>query len=377
MNWIFSYLIKDYTRHLYAGFRHLVLMTSVVATTIFLAALTPTFVFEHSAAFSYAAFDGHINGPITESTANALKRLPEMTRTGIMSGGGGDVMYGTRQVQAATVSFYKDAGDLDMTWYSQPLLISGRRPKQGEWAVDWTIARNLKIKPGDRIATKINFASSGKDYRQSGVVVGIYAPTKQTNRSVILPMTDELKQILDKQTDGAIYSDFFFKSEALPAVSQFLQAKTINEGMTLIARQQGILEGKKAVDEFINPFLQTGATYVAMITFLFFILREQWVRIERRRKNLAILLALGIRRWQIIALNLVEQLCIAFATTLAGLWVGRLLMEGVFFQYLPAQISSGLIAIIFALNILVLGLSIAQISLKIRYLPVAKLLAQE
>lgn len=373
--WVIEYLAREYKKRLYITVRHLILMSAVVAASIVLASVMPSLYFHHSAAFIYGDFDAVFNGPISEEKFNLLMSSPAVKKAIPVSRGWGAAGYKNKRLSDIDILRYEKASDLGYTWFSDELLINGRKPKQGEVALTWDLAHALKLKPGNKIILELRIHD--KIYKQSGFVAGIYAPTRESSKLAAAPFTEETRQATKLNTGGILYSDIFIKTSDKEELINLVSSKEFFREGALIERENELKNAENYINKIINPFMRTGATYIAIATYLFFVLREQWARLEKRRKNIAIFIALGIRNRQLIILNMIEQIFIGVITTLGGYWGGKYLMQDIWGQYLPAQITNQLITIIFILNILVLVLSIIQIKIKTKYLPVSKLLATE
>lgn len=196
---------------------------------------------------------------------------------------------------------------------------------------------------------------------------------------MLTPLTKE-KEIAEKiRADGVIYSHVFIKFNTrnnLPQALSDLQ-KLQNESRHVETVPEAYARGKAVLEKTLNRNTRYATIWAAYIIYTVFVLREQSVRMERRKKSFAILYSLGFSERRFKRLLISEQIILNFLTVFIGIWFATYVLESHLGFYVPRETILFAVFYVAVVILLVLGVSIGQLVFKLRKIDVARLLATE
>lgn len=385
MKFFLYYLRSEYSKRLYFTFRQLLFLSLIIGFIFYFAAMWPSVNFSHTATYQHAKYDVFVNGPLkSRDVKNILafkRKSGSIKGIGFMTGYLDKVFSKTKIIDGIRVFYYapKDFKRINLSYFSDGLLVEGQIAKSDEWAIDYMTAKKLDIRIGDIISFK-NVYSDGKQnrtIRQSGKIAAIYASTNEVV-GLLVPLQAEIKKLLYKSTEGVIYADLFLKfiNNKNSFVSYAMNLRKDEEWL-IQPLAEGYAQGRAAFEQTLNRNIRNATVWISMFIYLIYILREQFLRIDRRKKNLAILFSLGFSQIRIYKLFITEQLILNLSTAAMGFWLGKYLLEDTYGVFIPKETTYFLAGLFIIINVVVLILTIFQLIYRFNRLDVAKLLSSE
>lgn len=379
---LINYMISEYKRRAYYFAKQTVLFSVVVGCIFAFSALWPAMDFYHTALYQHSKFDIAINGPITGKEFNEIKKLAGSSSRLVATNSPQAqqiVVNGRAYRKEINVILFekKDHKDIGLTYLSDGLIVAGNIEKDGI-ALDALSASYLGAGIGDDVTLVFEFVNQDNlekvNMSLSGKLTALFAPTSNIAQSAAAPISDEIKNYFSREE--VIYSDLFIKTDSrqLPALLSKVNAHG-QLNISPISRLR--VMARSAADMSLNRNIQHGMIWVALSIYLIYSLREQFLRIESRKKNIAIFISLGMPARKLFAMFSVEQLVVNSIIAVAGMYIGKYILQDMWAMYIPRETYVFNAIFILLINIFVLLLTFMQLSYRIRKLDVAKLLTSE
>jgi hypothetical protein len=355
-----------------------------VAVIFFFAALWPAINFTYTATFQHAQYSLLLNGPLTkkdiETVLNVLG-VPDSAYIGVHRTAVDRLSASNHVLYGIDCFFFKPADyqKTPLTFFSKGLLLRGAVDRPDAWGIDFMTAKQLGVGVGDRLELEQSLGDEQGNIvnlKQSGIVGAVYAPTNEV-RGIIVPASREVSKLLS--LDGIVGNDLFLKvgGESLEEAVRKIEALPASKEWLIETVPEAYLNGKLAVEQTINRHIRYAMIWASLLIYGIYILREQFLRLERRKKDLAILFSLGMEERKLHGLFLFEQLFLNISTAVFGFLVGKYFLQDILGVFIPRETYLFLGGYILLINLVVLALALAQLFIKLKKLPVAKLLTTE
>ncbi|KAF0209464.1 MAG: hypothetical protein Q8S43_03505 [Actinomycetota bacterium] len=376
------YLASEYRRSAVPVARRLVFLTIVLSSMVYLSGIWPVMSYFHTAQSLSAAYVARLNGPIT--AAQYASVVASMTSSGgeavgLSIGSNAQVAAAGRQpVEYGGDLYLYDPGcenAVQRLLLGDALVLRGSMSGSDACALDIVSAKRLKVRIGDTIEfSQLVTANDGAPLtlHGAGVVRAIYG-TNADVRGLIAPLPTA--QRAGAGGADVAYTDIFFYSANSDETLARLSSITSNPEWTIQSRSQAVAIAERRAVAASGPQFRTTALIAGLLIYAVYVLREQFVRIGRRRRAVAIMFSMGSSIRSIIGLMIAEQIAICVATGIAGLLIGKLLIESTLGMYIPAEATTTFVLWLVGLNVAALCILAAQLAVTFKRFPVARLLS--
>jgi hypothetical protein len=344
------YLFKRIVRDAPAALRASAYLSVSIVALVSFAVLMPSLEYQHVRGPEVSTWDAWISGPMTADDVSRIDERSDIERTipvltlamdavrGPRTGAERSVSQGT-----VTAMAYRHASELADGPYPDSLLLSGRAPAQGEWACDWSVARRFGLRVGDEVTTRA--VLPGSSLALSGRLAGIYGPTGLLKDSIVLPATPDLVDAVAAD-QGVSWTDVFVHTADPHGLVEEIVSGTDAERLVAVARPSLGAEARTRLLREVGPFLRSAATWVAIAGFVALALWQQSTRLLRRRREHAILTALGMSRRRLVTLDALEQSARLGLASIVGLLGALILFQTAYGMYVPSGVVAGVVATI-------------------------------
>lgn len=377
------YVLLEHRRRALVTMRTVVLLALVMALAFFLAAFWPAKEFAETAAYAHARSDISVNGPLRQADITRIRRIlpagaasiPVYTGNLTSIEASGRVLEGTPAVLYPPAS----ARDVLLTYFSPGLLLDGDMASDSSAGVDAVTAKRLHIAIGDILSyqQKVD-ANTAHNLHGSATVTAIFAPTNATT-GVILPLRADLGRAL-AGSEKIIASDLFIRTGSTTSPTQTADALATLDGaqnwnITVVTDR--LSRARKEVDGAASRPIRMSIVFGALLVYSIYVLRDQSARLDRRRRDVAIIISMGepIGRFSIVFIA--EQLALAATATVLGVWIADYVLGAYLHLYIPGQAKLSLGGLAIGVN-LAIAIAIAfQLRHRLLRLPIPRILAAE
>lgn len=385
LQFLTSIVWSEYKKRLFITMRQLCFLVVVMAIAFFFAAMWPAMNFMFTATFQNAQYDIKVNGPLTAQDLNSIKKVLGSnirSMTGLYAGSVERIHANNKVIELNLINYYYQPSansHVPLTIFSDGLLLQGSMKKEDAWGIDIMSSKRLGLDIDDRISFDQSVVdSSGKVHKlhQSGIIKAIYAPTSEVS-GIISPADSKTTGLLS--TDGVIYTDFFIGLQNIsPSEGEMLIRSIPKSNEWLIESvPAAYARGKARVEQTLNRNIRYSTIWAALLIYAIFLLREQFSRMERRKKNIAILFSLGLSEHNMIRMFALEQVVLNLFTGLFGIALGLFIVQDNLGLYVPNETVISMSIFISGIIILCLALTIVQTVYRLRRIDVARLLTIE
>lgn len=376
------YLASEYRRSAFVAARRLVFLTIVLGSMVYLSGIWPVMSYFHTAQSLSATYDARLNGPITAAqyaSVVASVTTPGSDAVGLAIGSNAELAVAGRQpVEYAGDLYLYDPGQAEAVQrllLGDSLVLTGALTGVDGCALDVVSAQRLGVGLGDAIefAQRVTTADGAPlTLHGSGVLRAIYG-TNAEIRGLIAPLP--VAQRLGAGGADVAYTDIFFRSPNTGETIARLSALAPNPEWAMQSRAQAIEIGERRAVSASGPQFRTTALIAGLVIYAVYVLREQFVRLGRRRRAFAIMFSMGSGIKNIVALMITEQLAICATTGVLGLLIGKALIESTLGMYIPSQATTTFLMWLIGLNVVALGILAVQLVLNFKRFPVSRLLS--
>lgn len=388
MRFLLKYLKAEYRRRLYTVARQAFFLSAIVAVLFLFAAIWPALNFMFTATFQNAQYDVRVNGPLTEADVKSIKKALDPWKpvyVGVNEGAANSLLVAGRSFNGSQVYYFQpnDFKRVQLTFFSPGLLVKGSINRSDAWGIDEMTANRIGVSVGDKLAFEQVFSDpegNSKKIRQTGVIRAIYASTSEVHGIVAPLTTDVARSIRISVGEGPVaYSDLFIKAgsgtqqDLLASLNKVPKAKE----WLIEPVDQAYENGKARVEQTLNRNIRYTTIWAALLVYGIYILREQFTRIDKRKKGLAILFSLGLSKGRLYQMFALEQLGINLTTAIFGTWLGKYLLQDMMGLYVPRETYFFLTGLIALVILGVLGMTFVQLIYRFNRFDVSKLLATE
>jgi len=381
------YLLQEYKKRVYLTLRQFSLLTLVVTAIFFFAALWPATNFHYTATFQHGLFDLHINGPLKISDIKRIASIFNLKKKDciVLSQGGGEVIVNDKIYKNPTLIAWgyppKDFKNIKLTYFSPGLKLIGSMDTTNSWAIDYMTAKLLGVGLGSRVGILVNLGQNTEEKMVKKVFWGninaVYASTKEVF-GLLIPYYKEISENIQKNYNEFATDMFIKLPKKYPraVIEQKLLPLEKDLQPNIEIRPEAYKSGKAWVEQMLNRNIRLGTVWLALLVYFVYILREQFLRFERRKKNLAVLFSLGLSKKNFYRLFLLEQLFLNAPPVILGFYFGKYMLEN-FGMYVPNETVYFLAAFLVIINLLVLLATFGQLINRFSRLDVAKLLTSD
>lgn len=380
---LIDYLLSEYRKRMYATAKQTFLLSIVIGCLFFFAAMWPSINYEATATFQHAKYDIRMNGPFSSSDVKNILASFERNLSDyflVNSGAAAKLKANNRSHNGAAVTLYdkEDFGKLSLSFFTDALILSGSMKDPDSIGIDYMTAKNMGIRIGDKIDIEqvySNLKGEIKEFTLSGFVTAIYAPTNEV-KGIIAPHSAQSKKLLS--STGVDYTDIFIKTlNGDQVIPKGIIDMPESKNWLLEPLPAAYANGKARMEQTLNRNIRNATVMISLAIYLVYIMREQFLRIDRRRKNIAILFSMGCSRLRLYKLFFIEQLFVNLVTVTTGFFLGTYILEVIYGVFIPMETTYFLVGFFFTVNLVVLLASMAQISYLLNRFDVAKLLTSE
>lgn len=384
MKFLLTYLFAEYKKRMFLTLRHVAFLVIVVGLLFFFAAIWPSTNFAYTATFQHANYDVRVNGPLTRADVQHIVETikPVGGRyVGLNAGFADKLFVGDRMYKGVSNVYFSpdEYGGIPATYFSNGLLLQGSMGERDSWGIDYMTAKKLGVRLGERIYFHQSVSDKNgtiAHIESAGTISAIYAPTNEVN-GIISPMTKDASSKLGRE--GVVYTDVFINAPRITPdeLAQRLAKTPEAKGWLVEPVPEAYARGKAAVDQMLSRNIRYGTIWAALLVYAIFILREQFNKMERRKKNIAILFSLGLSEGRLLRMLVTEQAAMNLATAILGLWFGKYILQDTLGLYVPRETSAFLFGFFSLIILIIMALSVAQTLYRLRKIDVARLLASE
>lgn len=379
-------LWSEYRRRIYTTVRQLLFLAVVIAVTFFFAAMWPSINFMFTATFQHARYDITVNGPLSAQDVESIKQAFGShlgSVIGLHAGMTGGIHTESKEYASLGLPNYyylpSAADKIPWTMFSDGLLLQGSMQEEGAWGIDYMSSRKLDVGIGDTVSfdqTFVDGSGNTHELRQTGTIRAIYAPTNEVH-GILSPADSRTAGVYG--ADGVIYTDLFIELQNIsPAEGEMLIRDLPQSKEWLIEAVPFAYErGQARVEQTLNRNVRYATIWAALLVYAIFLFREQLMKVERRKKTVAILFSLGLSERQLIRMFALEQIVSSLITAVLGISLGLSIIQDFLGLYIPRETIVSMSMLIGVIVMLSIAATIAQIVYKLRRLDVARLLATE
>ncbi len=334
----------------FATVRSVGYLAAIIAAMACFTMLMPALRYQHVAAIEHAEHDVWVSGPADRVHLEALDAEPDVrVVSAVMMVGADRVTHGQDVLRGSTLILYERADTLGAGPCPSELLLEGRPPADGQLACDWTVARRLGVRPGDEL--RVTLALPEGPMEVSGILSGVYGPSAHLRDAVIAPLDRESRTLLRAAGVTERYTDTYVVSPRPGAVGTALSTLADDAGASeLMAVPRAELESsaRGTLAREIGPFLRGPASVVAVLGLLAVSQWQHASRLAQRRREHALLAALGVPRRFVHLASAIEHTAVLGAAAALGMIAARIVMEELTLTFVPPRVlamTAGLIAV--------------------------------
>jgi ABC-type lipoprotein release transport system permease subunit len=357
----------------------------IVAIAFFFAAMWPAVNYMFTATFQNARYDLRINGPLTKQDIQLINQNLSSNAfelTGLNAGSVERVYVNGKTFYQNIINYYYQPSQVNrivMTYFSDGLLLKGAMRKADAWGIDYMTAKRFGVGIGDKIAFDQSIGDRFGNIRKvhrAGIISAIYAPTNEVN-GLVSPANPEVTKLLS--ADGVVFTDVFIKLSGNSPSQAAAMIRSIPKSREWLVDPvpEAYAKGAARVEQTLNRNVRYATIWAALLVYAIFILREQFSRMERRKKNLAILFSLGLSETRLVKMFTLEQILLNTLTGFLGIALGIYVLQGNLGLYIPNETSMSMSVFVAVIILGCLVLSIFQLKYRLRKMDVSRLLVVE
>lgn len=376
------YVLTEYRRRPFATVRMLLVLSVVMAIAFFLASFWPAKDFAATATYEHACYDLSVNGPLRRVDVARIRAVLPATALSVpvFDGNLTAITGGGPTIKAVPAMLYPraHAREVALTYFSRAMLLGGSMDAPGAAGIDVMTAQRLGVGIGNTLRYEQQIdANPLHNIRGSVRITAIYAPT-DVGSGVIVPLSPQLGRVLSGGND-VIASDLFIRSGSVSPDE--LAAKIAGlkggENWNVNLVNQQLSDARKSMSSFASRTLRAAMVAAALLVYAIVVVREQFARIERRRRDIAIMLSLGEPLGRMCGVFVFEQAVITVLTTVVGVWFVDYVLGHFLFLYVADSARLTLVGLAVGVNIVVIALAWLYLHVRIGRLPVTRVLAAE
>jgi hypothetical protein len=270
------------------------------------------------------------------------------------------------------------ARDATLTYFSPGLLLDGSMGSSGSAGIDSITAARLGLGIGDFLSYRQKVdADSAHDLRGSVKITAVFAPTS-SGSGVVLPLSADLAKAL-AGPEGIVGSDLFIRTGSASVGDVTRKLATLqgaeNWNVNVVADQ--LTHARKEVDATASRAVRVSMVFGALLISTVYVLRDQFSRVERRRRDVAIMISLGEPIRRISAIFVAEQVTLAVAGTILGVWLAGFVLRTYLHLYVPGDSAFLLGGLAIGVNVTIAIVTALHLRRRVARMPVARILASE
>lgn len=390
---IFFYLKRDYKNKFFKYFKRLVLLIVIFSLIVLFISLPRSYEFYQMAHLKFATYDVVVSPefPLTENDLNRIKNLSiiddVLGETDI--GGGSGLLVNNTQIFVERIAFVSDMDKASRLVYSTNLLIDGEF-KRGYAVIDWLLADMLHAKVGDKIA--INFTKnilvypiSGIIYSGSGTFITIIVQVDNKTKELLSNFL--LRDVRDKPYQNRyafekpLYYDIYLKLRKPVSNEEIagLLSSVLSVKIDPIRVDQRLDMLNSARSEFLrnwqeNSFYQF-LYWGSIVLYGVLVFRDSISKFEERKRDLALLLALGLNVRSVIFMVFIELFVMFVIVTSVSIIMNILYYKYMIrFIILQQQVMLDILYSSMLINFVVILLSVVLVAVLLFRLRLVKVL---
>jgi len=386
---IFFYFIKDYKNRFFKYFKRILLLMIIFSLVIFFISLPKSFEFYQTAGLKYATFDVTISTgiPFTENDLNRIRNLSVIEDIiGETRIGGNGLLINNTQL-FPTIIFVNDMIKASKLIYSEKLLLDGEF-KSGYAVIDWLLADALHAKVGNRIA--VNFSGSIITYTISGIMYS----GRETFFTIIVQFDNKTKKLLSDflLKDNPYLQNRYFsekplydyiylklkKSMSSEEIANLLSSALSIKIEPIQVRQR--LDMLNSISKDVlrnwqeNSFYQL-ISWGSILLYGVLVFRDSVNKFEERKRDLALLLALGLGIKSVTFMIIVELFMIFALVTVISIFINIYYYKYIIkFIILQGQVMFDIFYSSMLINAIIISLSTVLIIVLLYRLSLVKIL---
>lgn len=382
---VIEYSVRHWFSRWRLNLRRLFFAFVLFAILFTIAGFVPAVRFQSVAAYEFARYDIRVNGPLTDEYVSSIREITRqqivvpLTQVSTTMRANG---LGTQ----ADLYLLENAAHQSQTWFARELLVKGRSlsgDATNQTVVDVLLARRLHVGPGDNIVMESPF---GDNQRFTVQVSGVYAPSgPMKNAALVSPgrftafVKDGLPSSGDEDTP-VVYSDLLVGDGrgASGAIIGRLEDRLAGDSnLALEQRSDKLREARRSATEVLGAGATRTLPALVALVALVLLLREQHGRLLRRRRELGLLVSLGVSDPRARRLLLWETLVEATIAGLLALPTALWLLSERLYLFLP---ESGWRAMLWGFAAVLAAVAVAgylQMAILFWRIPLARLITEE